>query len=273
MEDMNTGAEGQDASMDTSAGNDVAQDGVQDTNTGAEPNGGAVEGGENSSTEAAQDEMIVEQDGEQFIPYERFKQINERLKAAEEKANFLDAIKTDPAKRQELAEALGLDPKNPANAQPNDKPQPAPFQKWLSESVDPQYHGHYSGMVQSIASELEEYVNGLVAPLQQALGAMKLKEVESKIPDFGQHEKAVADMMHKHPSLSVEQAYQLVTYDKRFQNGQAAGIKKAVTQQQKIGKTPVTKSPGGAAVTKAEPPKNLADAMNRAWNKINGPAQ
>jgi hypothetical protein len=268
MEDMNQGA-GVDATQDTSAGGDVTQGAeAVDTNE-AVSTGGEGEGGADASAEEPQNEEIVEQDGKQFIPYERFKKINDRLKKAEEAANYLESIKSDPTKRQEFVEALGLD--KPANAQPNEAPQPAPFQKWMKESVDPQYHGHYEGMAKAFASEMEEYINSLVAPLQQALGALKLKEVETKIPDFGQHEKAVVELMRKHPTLDIETAYKIAAFDQRFKQGQATGIQKAKQQQVKMTKTPISKNPGSAAVSAGEKPKNIHEAMERAWKKANGP--
>ncbi len=272
MEDMNQGAE-VDTTQDTSAGTDGVQDGEQNAaQDGADLNGGEVEGGADASAEETQNEELVEQDGKQFIPYERFKQINERLKKAEEFVSSFEAIKNDPAKRQEFVESLGLG-KDPASAQPKEESQPAPFQKWLSQSVDPQYHDHYSGMAGAFAAEMKEYVSELVAPLQQALGALKLKEVETKIPDFGQHEKAVADLMRKHPTLDPETAYKIAAFDGRFKQGQATGIQKAKQQQQKVSKTPITKNAGTAAVGNADKPKNLHDAMERAWKKVQGPGE
>lgn len=262
-----------DTNQDTSVTDDTSAELMAGANEETTVNGGEAEGGSDESAEAAQNEEIVEQEGKKFIPYERFTQINERLKKAEESASFLESIKNDPVARQEFVQSLGLD--KPAPAQPNAEAQVTPTQKFLKESVDPQYQPHYQALFEAIGSEFTPFVrqelDAALAPIRQALGAMKLKEVESKIPDFSKHEKAVADHMRKHPTLTPEEAYQLVTYQERFKQGQTTGIQKAKTQQQKVSKTPIQRSAGGSAVTNPDKPKSLRDSMERAWTKLNGP--
>jgi hypothetical protein len=271
MEDTNMQGDGMDTNQDTSLGDGVDTGSTEGETSQPEVNGGEAEGGADASAEATQNEEIVEQEGKKFIPYERFTQINERLKKAEESANFLESIKNDPVARQEFAKSLGLD--KPA-AQPDAKTQPSPTQKFLTESVDPKYQPHYSALFEAIGEEFTPYVQQAIeeaiAPFRAALGAMKLKEVESKIPDFNKHEKAVADLMRKHPTLDAETAYKIAAFDMRFKQGQTTGMQKAKTLQQKVSKTPIQRSAGGSAVTNPDKVKTMRDAMERAWTKSNG---
>lgn len=271
MENMNDGA-GVDMNQDASAGDDAVQGGEQTDTDAAVSNGGDGEGGADASAEESQNGDAVELKDHDPVPYSRFKEVNDRLKAAEDMVKEFESIKNDPVKRQEFVEALGLG-KEPANAQPNEKPQPAPFQTFLKENVEPQLHGHYDALARAMAAEWEDYAEkqygSRIDRLEQALGALKLKEVETKIPDFGKYEKQVYDVMRKHPSLSPEEAYQLAAFQDRFKQGQATGIKKANAQQAKVSKTPITKNVGSAAASKAEPANSLRESMERAWRKHN----
>lgn len=235
-------------------------------------NSGAVEGAAETKSEETQDESIVEKDGQKFIPYERFQQLNERMKKAEETASFLEAIQNDPITRQKFVESLGINNQSQSKESPTSTV--GQFQQFLQTSVEPQYQAHYRGMAEAISSEWEEFyekdIESRLAPILSVIGAMKLKEVESANPDFKQYEKQVAELLAKHKSLSPEEAYILASNKDRFKKGLETGIKKAQNHQEKLNRTPVTKVGGGSSSTAKVPPKNLREALERAYDNVMG---
>lgn len=242
-------------------------------------NGEGTEGGTgNGETEGVENKeeenLFVEKDGKQFIPKERFDQINERMKKAEEAATFLEAIKTDPVARQEFVKALGLDTQKDGS-KAEEPALDAPWQDFLQKSVDPQYHGHYSGMANAIEAVLDtkftKMLEAKIGPLMAALGGLKLESVRKTIPDFNKYETKAAEFMRQFPGMSPEQAYILASHGDTFKKGVVKGAEQTKSQQQKINKAPITKGSQGAGSTGAKAPaKSFKEAFERAWANSQG---
>lgn len=233
------------------------------------------EGQQATESEAAEGEEIelTEKDGKKFIPYERFQQINERLKKSEEAANFLEAIKTDPVARQEFVKALGLDAEKSGDSEAEEPAIDAPFQKFLDASVDPAHHGHYSAMANAIEAVLDaKYIKMLkseINPIINALGGLKLESVRKTIPDFAKYEEEAAKIMKKYPGMPPEEAYTLASSKDTFKKGVTKGASITKLQQGKINKAPITKgSPGAGSQGAKAPARTFREAFDRAAAQI-----
>lgn len=261
---MDTNAE-QTSTNDVSQSQDTSVSTDQTVTTGTDT-GGAVEGGTTSAeeTQNVADEGIVEKDGQQFIPYERFKQINEKFKEA---TGLLDSL-NDPDKRQELLREWGVLKGQEEKQAPTDQ-QLTPFQKFLQTSVDPQYHEHYNGMAQAFVAEMKSYVDELMNPMMSYIGQARLKEIETKNPDFGQYQSKVLDLMKKHPSLDAEQAYILAAHADKLKQSQAAGEKREQDRLRQASRAPITRTPGSQpGVSANNRPLTRREALERAIQRM-----
>lgn len=213
---------------------------------------------------------IIEQDGKKLIPYDRFKQV---IDQKNDLSSFLNQIKNDPAKRQEFLSALNElqgQQKAPETTQGQDTNKAealTPFAKFLSESVDPQYHAHYTGYAQAIVAEAKEYIDSVVNPLVNYIGESKIKEVRGKISDFDNYENAVLDTMRENPNLTPEQAYKLVSYDDMVKKSQTTAASKEVARKQAMNKAPITKTGQPAGAVAGQKEKGIEAAFNRAWEQ------
>lgn len=259
------------------AGSQVgASAGTQDGGAGGTGTADAdVSGGQDGQTGAeVVDPNAQPQDGtnvegnkphEQAVPYERFKEVNDKVAQFN---SLIESAKTDPAARQQLAEMFGV------AQQPAQTPQPSvtPFQEFLQKSVDPQMHAHYDGFARAISSELESFIEGRMAPVMAYIGQSRIKDVESKNPDFNKYQGQVAELMKKHGTLDPEEALAIAAYKDRLKSAAKSGQVKEQQRQQAISKTPVTKTPGAPGSTPVKNPTSIRGMLTRAYDNSAQPA-
>lgn len=264
-------------SVDQNSSGNMDQTGSE--NASETNNGENVEGESKTNAEKTEGEgdveTFVERDGKHWIPKERFDQINDRMKKAEEAATFLEAIKTDPIAKAEFVKALGLD-KSETTETKADEPAPdAHFQEFLKASVDPQHHGHYNALGNAIMSTIQpaimKEVNAIVKPIMAALGGMKLAEVQKSLPDFNKYQVQVAENMKRFPGMTPEEAYALASHKDTFKKGEIKGVASMKTQQGKVNKAPITKgNPGVGSQGSKGAPKTFREAFDAAYDKNRG---
>jgi hypothetical protein len=203
---------------------------------------------------------------EQAVPYERFKEVNDKLSQFNQ---LIESAKTDPAAKQQLAEMFGVKAE-----QPTQTPQPSvtPFQEFLQKSVDPQMHAHYDGFARAIAAEQQAYVDEQLAPILAYIGKSRIGEVEKANPDFKQYQGQVAELMKKHTTLDPEEALAIAAYQGRLKAAAMSGQRKEQQRQQSIQKTPVTRTPGAPGSTPGKAPSSIRGMLSQAYDKHAQPA-
>lgn len=259
------------------AGSQVsAEQGTQDGGAGGTGTADvSAEGSQTGLTDGNVNDANVQPEGntnpdgtkphEESVPYKRFAEVNDKLAQFNQ---LIESAKTDPAAKQQLAEMFGV------AQQPAQAPQPSasPFQEFLQKSVDPQMHPHYDGFARAISSELESFIEERMAPVMAYIGQSRLKEVESKNPDFQKFQPQVAEFMKKHPTLDPEEALAIAAYKDRLKSAALSGQKKEQQRQQSISKTPVTRTPGAPGSTPAKAPGSIRGMLHAAFDKVSQPA-
>lgn len=202
---------------------------------------------------------------EQAIPYERFKAVNDELNQFK---TLLESAKTDPAARSQLAEMFGVQ----AAPQPAQTPQSGvtPFQEFLQKSVDPQMHAHYDGFARAMASEWESHLEERLAPIMAFIGKTSLEGAYGKNPLLKEHERELAEVLKKHPTLSPDEAgwHIPALREKLVKQAAMSGQRKEQQRQQNMNRTPVTKSGGAPGATPQPAPKNIRGMFERNFDKL-----
>lgn len=207
-----------------------------------------------------------DQPHETHVPYERFKQVNDKLS---EFTSLIESAKTDPAARAQLAEMLGV-AKQPDQAA---QPETTPFQEFLQKSVDPQMHAHYDSFARAISAELESYVAEQLAPIMAYIGKSSLDGAFTKNPLLKDHQTELADVMKKHPTLTPDEAgwHIPALREKLIKQAAMSGQKQEQQRQNQINKTPVTKTNGAPGGTPQPGPKTVRGMVEQAFSKIQSP--
>lgn len=254
-----------------STGEDVSQSGEVSTEGTQEQqqNDGDANAAENASAEA---DLVEGNDGKKYLPYEKFQQMNERMKKdRDDAAAFLETLKNDPAARNEF---LGQPEKSNATGAKEGSEsglKPPAFQKFLQESgMEPAVQQHYQAVFGAFAEEMSEFVKEQMAPIMAHIGANQLEKLEAKIPDFGAYKDKVAKIMQeKGPQISAEDAYKLASYDDRFKKGVSTGVNQSKAHGDKMSKNPIQKHGGGnAPVSKPQKIDSFEDAFKKNWDKF-----
>lgn len=265
----------------------VSAGGVGEQNTDAASSSQGLEHSQGSEQTSAQEpqaqatEQIVDdnnipimkmadKDGkeQQFIPYDRFKQILDERNSLN---SFLENLESNPEAKKKFAESLGL---SQSNAAEPPEQQPAPLQKFVAENVDPQHHGHYQGFAEAIAAEAKSYIDSVkeemlkeLQPLKSLYAKQELKSIESRIPDFGKYRPQITELMRT-KGVDPEEAYVLASWKEKQKAAQKAGQMQEKQRQQAINRAPITKQNGTSIPVQKTPPKTLKEAILANWDKM-----
>lgn len=262
--------------VNTSGAEGSSEEVVVESENGAESivnetptEGGEGEGETEVKTEESQDEEFIEQDGKKLIPKERFDQVNERMKKAEEAYQFVEALKTDPNALKQLLEEHGLGQKTPAQADAT--PTITPVAKFIATAVPEESRQHYEGFVSALEQHFDAKYGGLLeqamTPIKSHIGMTIINGMKQKAPDFDKYAPGIHKRMAANPNLSVEDAYKLESFDDRFNAGKKVALQKTEQHKQKLNKTPINKNPNSNTNPAPKKAGDLREAFERAWNK------
>lgn len=213
---------------------------------------------------------MADKDGkeQQFIPYDRFKQI---LDERNNLTSFLENLESNPEAKKKFAESLGL---TQSNAAEPPEQQPAPFQKFVMENVDPQHHGHYQGFASAIVAEAQSYIDNVkteimkeLEPLKSLYAKQQLQAIEARIPDFGKYRPQITELMRS-KGVDPEEAYVLASWKEKQKAAQKAGQMQEQKRQQAISRAPITKQNSTSVPVQKAPPKTLKEAILANWDKM-----
>lgn len=216
--------------------------------------------------ESTDDKDIVTDDqGRKFIPYEAFEarlaKLTEQKYSARDQ--FLEALKNDPAVKQDVIKALGI---NPEATAPNPEPEkPTKFQEFLAP-LPPEHQAHYQGLISSIVPEFQEFVkeqlDAALGPIIATLGEERLNKFKSSVPDFDKYAPNIEQLVGK--PISLEQAYILESHKDKLKGVGAAKQKQAASVADKSKNLPVKGPNLNPSFVNKNVPEDLHEALRQA---------
>ena len=261
----------------------LSQDGSGSENSSQEE---GAEGQQASGGESLEDIEVVEKDGKRYIPQEAFeKRIAKIVAQRNEARTILESIKNDPNVRREFMQTLSSEAENNSSnsdgesnsggdngAAAGEASQPTAFKQFLG-TIPAEHHDFYTRHAQALGSEVESYVSRQletffkknIAPLKEYVGQSTVSEFAKKNPDFGKHERAIAETMRRKPTL--EEAYILQTWKDKVKAAQNGSAKNDAVRKAQQARNPIVgKSSSGGNFVKSKP-KSLEESINNALDR------
>lgn len=208
---------------------------------GSESTENADANSDGSQKNTDDDIEVVEKDGSKFIPMKAFESRIAKLTAQKNEAtSLLESIKNDPEARKEFLASLPKEESevpNETKESTEDAEALVPWTNFISK-LPPEHQSHYNEFVRALAPQFMSAVKQMIkeanAPFIQYVGKSEMTSFKSKVgAEFDKYKPQLAEKMRQHPTLSIEEAFELVSAKDRFNAGRMKGVKEVTTQKTK----------------------------------------
>jgi hypothetical protein len=221
--------------------------------------------------------IVTDKDGNKMVPMSGVQKRIDALVAQRNDARggkyFTDLVEKDPEFRERFLRGMGVDPKDLEDTtKGQDIPEPAStdvgngkYLAWVDEVTkdNPGHKAFYQSMGRAIAEDISEFfqAQGFVRkneldPIKRTIGDSELDRIRAKIPGFKEAEAKVNMKRRQHPTLSLEEAYYLVSGQKPASNNQEEKKRRLLAAQKGV-------SSPGKTVRKD---MDLDDALKEAFD-------
>lgn len=281
MENVSTGASGQsDQTANSSDSLSENKAGAGDEMALASQNADAGESLESSDNGEQEEEFVKDEEGNEYLSKDKVEAIiQKRLSKLSQQKNdartsLIEALRNDPAAKEEFLNALGLKDSHSEDAlgqeaNKTQSDQPTKFQKWLAP-MPPQHQAHYTGLVESIAEQFEEYVQAeldkRVGPIMSHIGESKVNEFKNSNKDYPKYANEIEKLIQSGRAKTLGDAYIIASYEDKIKNVSAVSTKKQEQAVKKLNSMP-TRTPTSGLNTVGTA-SSLQDAIRKAAEKV-----